>query len=207
MSVRLLLILVFVPLGFSRLQAVETKTIVFLGDSITAGYGLENPSAQAYPALIQQKITATSMPYRVVNAGISGDTTSGGLRRLDWIFRQRVDILVIALGGNDGLRGIDPGVTHANLQALIDRVRAKRPGIRLMLAGMQMPSNMSEAFTRQFAEIFPDLAQKNDLVLVPFLLEGVGGVPELNQPDFIHPTAHGQTLIADNVWRHLHPML
>lgn len=193
--------------GFNSLGAAEPHTVVFLGDSITAGYGLDNPGAEAYPALIQEKIRAASLPWRVVNAGISGDTTAGGLRRLDWILRQQVDVLVVALGGNDGLRGIDPKVTRDNLQAIIDRARLKQPAIRIVLVGMQMPANMSEEFARRYREIFPELASRNQTPLVPFLLEGVGAVPELNQPDLIHPTARGQSVIAGTVWTYLRSVL
>ncbi len=196
-------------LGFalSALPATEPRTVVFVGDSITAGYGLESPAAEAYPALIQAKIDAAGLTWHVVNAGISGDTTAGGLRRIDWILRQHVDLLVVALGGNDGLRGIDPAVTRANLQGIIDRARAKQPAIRIVLAGMQMPANMSEDFRREYQAVFPELAARNGATLIPFLLEGVGAVPELNQPDLIHPTARGQSVIAGTVWEHLKSLL
>jgi acyl-CoA thioesterase I len=207
MGVRLLLISLAISLDLPGLRAAEPHTVVFLGDSITAGYGLENPAAEAYPALIQAKISAAGRPYRVVNAGVSGDTTAGGLRRLDWIFRQRVDVLVIALGGNDGLRGVNPGVTRDNLQAIIDHARQRQPAIRIVLAGMQMPANMSGEFMQNFRDIFPELAARNSVGLVPFLLEGVGAVPELNQSDLIHPTAQGQSVIAATVWKYLQPAL
>lgn len=187
-------------LGAAGLHAATPRTIVFLGDSITAGYGLENPAAEAYPALVGDKL---GTGWRVINAGISGDTTAGGLRRIDWILRQPVDVLVIALGGNDGLRGVDPDVTRRNLQGIIDRARGKYPAIQLVLAGMQMPANMSETFTQRFRVIFPELAAQNHTALVPFLLEGVGGVPELNQADLIHPTAEGQKVVAATVWKTL----
>lgn len=183
------------------------RTILFFGDSLTAGYGLAAPEREAYPALIQQRIDAAHLPYRVVNAGLSGETTSGGVRRIDWILRQPVDIFVLALGGNDGLRGIEPAVTRANLQTIIDRVRAKYPHAQIVLVGMQMPTSMGERFTAAFRALYPDLAQKNHLALVPFLLDGVGAVPELNQPDLIHPTAEGQEKLADNVWPVLRPLL
>ncbi|MCF7687427.1 MAG: arylesterase [Cephaloticoccus sp.] len=181
-------------------QAAEPKTIVCLGDSITAGYGLDNPAAEAYPALLQDKIDAHAMPYRVVNAGLSGDTTAGGLRRIDWLLRQRIDVLVLALGGNDGLRGIPPEVTRSNLAGIIDRVRVKYPDTRIILAGMQMPANLGESYTTRFRALFPAVARGKHCTLIPFLLEGVGGVPELNQADMIHPTAAGQVLIATTVW-------
>jgi len=185
--------------------AAETKTLLFYGDSLTAGYGLDPD--EAYPALIQQKIDQAGLAWRVVNAGLSGETTAGGLRRLDWILRQKVDIFVIELGGNDGLRGVQPDVTRANLQTMIDRVRAKYPDVVVVLAGMQVPTNMGPDFTAAFAKIYPELAEANDAVLIPFLLEGVGGVPELNLPDGIHPTAEGHRLVAETVWRHVEPLL
>lgn len=205
MNVRWLILFL---LACSGLRAATTlPVIVFLGDSLTAGYGLENPLAEAYPALIQEKLQAAGLPHRVVNAGISGDTTAGGLRRLNWILRQPVDVIVIALGGNDGLRGVDPEVTRANLQGIIDRARKKYPNVRLVLAGMQMPVNMNEDFTRAYREIFPALAEANQITLIPFLLDGVGADPALNQPDLIHPTATGQKQLAENVWPWLRPLL
>jgi acyl-CoA thioesterase-1 len=194
--------------GFlARSSASDVSTIVFFGDSLTAGYGLADPGSQAYPALIQEKIDAAGLPWRIVNAGLSGETTSGGLRRVDWILRQPVDIFVLALGGNDGLRGIDPAVSRANLQKIVDRVRAKYPKVKVVLAGMQMPPAMGEDFSRDFERMFPDVAGKTDATLVPFLLEGVGGRVEFNQPDRIHPTAKGHALIAETVWKVLRPLL
>ena len=182
-----------------------TKTILFYGDSITAGYGL-SPD-EAYPALIQAKIDAAGLPWRVVNAGLSGETTAGGLRRLDWILRQPVDIFVIELGGNDGLRGLEPDTTRTNLQTMIERIRTKSPRATVVLAGMQIPTNMGPAYGRAFAKIYPELAEKNRTVLIPFLLEGVGGIPELNQPDGIHPTAEGHRMVAETVWTVIKPLL
>ena len=181
------------------------KTVLFYGDSITAGYGLDPD--QAYPAVIQKKIEAAGLDWRVVNAGLSGETTAGGLRRLDWILRQRVDVFVLALGGNDGLRGVAPSVTRQNLQTLIDRVRARYPDATVVIAGMQMPTSMGPEYTAAFRRIFPELAEANRAPLVPFLLEGVGGIAELNQPDLIHPTAEGQRRVAENVWPVLRPLL
>lgn len=191
----------------ARSSASDLHSIVFFGDSLTAGYGLADPGTQAYPALIQEKINAAGLPWRIVNAGLSGETTSGGLRRVDWILRQPIDIFVLALGGNDGLRGIDPSVSRANLQKIVDRVRAKYPKAKIVLAGMQMPPAMGEDFSRDFERMFPDVAEKTDATLVPFLLEGVGGRVELNQPDRIHPTAKGHALIAETVWKVLRPLL
>ncbi len=195
--------------GFvTGLEAAETpRTIVFFGDSLTAGYGLDDPAEDAYPALIQKKIDAVNLPWRVVNAGLSGETTAGGRRRVDWILRQPMDIFVLALGGNDGLRGIEPAVSLENLQAIIDRVRAKNPAAKIVVAGMQMPPGMGEGYAQEFAAIYPALAEKNHAALVPFLLEGVGGHPDLNQSDGIHPTPAGHAIVAENVWEVLRRLL
>lgn len=201
----------FLLLGFlviaASLRAAEPRTVLFFGDSLTAGYGLDDPATEAYPALVQQQIEAAHLPWHVVNAGLSGETSSGGLRRVEWTLRQPVDIFVLALGANDGLRGIEPAVTQASLQGIIDRVRAKYPAARIVIAGMQMPANMGEDYTRPFAAVYPALAEKNHLVLIPFLLAGVGGHPHLNQPDNIHPNAAGAAKVAENVWQVLHPLL
>ena len=183
------------------------RTIVFFGDSLTAGYGLADPSAEAYPALIQERIEADKLDWRVVNAGLSGETTAGGLRRVDWILRQHFDIFVLALGGNDGLRGIDPALSRDNLQKIVDRVRAKNPQVKIVLAGMQMPAAMGRDYAQQFERVFPAVAEKNGVPLVPFLLEGVGGRIDLNQADRIHPTARGHAIMAETVWKVLRPLL
>lgn len=188
-------------------HAADRKTIVFIGDSLTAGYGLENPSAQAYPALIQEKIDSARLPYRVVNAGLSGDTTAGGLRRINWLLRQHMDVLVVALGGNDGLRGVSPAITEKNLLGIIERAQTTYPHIQIVIAGMQMPANMGADHTLAFKKLFPAVAAQKQCKLIPFLLEGVGGDPELNQIDLIHPTAEGQRLIAATVWLSLKPLL
>jgi acyl-CoA thioesterase I len=185
--------------------AAEPKTIIFFGDSITAGYGLDPD--EAFPALIQRKLDESGRSWRVVNAGLSGETTAGGLRRLDWILRQPVDIFVIELGGNDGLRGIAPGASRANLQAMMERIRTKYPNAVLVLAGMQLPTNLGPDYTREFAALYPELAQANHAVLIPFLLEGVGGIPALNQADGIHPTAEGHCMIAETVWKVIKDLL
>ncbi len=206
------LILVFVSfVGFVvpsfAAESPPPRTVIFFGDSLTAGYGLDDPAAEAYPALIQEKIAAAKLSWRVVNAGLSGETTAGGLRRVDWILRQPVDLFVLALGANDGLRGTDPAATRANLQQIIDRVRVKYPKAKLVLAGMQMPPVMGADFSRTFGKIYPELAAKNDATLIPFLLEGVGGRLDLNQADAIHPTAAGAAIIAATVWKTLRPLL
>lgn len=184
-----------------------TRTIVFFGDSLTAGYGLNDPSSEAFPALLQQKIEAEKPGWRAVNAGLSGETTSGGLRRVDWILRQPVDIFVLALGGNDGLRGIDPSVSRANLLQILERVRAKYPQAKLVLAGMQMPPSMGADFAKAFEKMYPDVAEKSGAVLIPFLLQGVGGQLDLNLPDRIHPNPRGHAVIAETVWKTLRPLL
>jgi acyl-CoA thioesterase-1 len=179
--------------------------ILFFGNSLSAGYGLA--PEEAFPALIQQRLDSLGRDYRVVNAGVSGETSAGGLGRVDWVLRQAVDIFVLELGGNDGLRGIPPAETKANLQAIIDAVRNKYPQARIILAGMEAPPNMGQAYTTAFRRIFSELAQANDIALIPFLLEGVGGEAALNLPDGIHPNAEGAKIVADNVWEVLFPLL
>jgi acyl-CoA thioesterase I len=173
--------------------------IVVLGDSITAGYGID-PS-EAYPALLQQKIDTAKLPFTVVNAGVSGDTTSGGLRRINWALNGGADILIVALGGNDGLRGIMPKQTAENLSGIIQRAKARVPGIAVIIAGMEMPRNMGPEYIEEYRAIFPRVAKENEAALVPFLLEGIGAVAELNQADLIHPNAEGQKRVAENVWK------
>ncbi|PTX41439.1 acyl-CoA thioesterase-1 [Christiangramia gaetbulicola] len=183
----------------------NNKVILFFGDSLTAGYGLEQ--GEAFPAIIQQKIDSLGLSYQVVNAGLSGETTSGGKNRIDWVLKQNVDVFILELGANDGLRGIQLSETRANLQEIIDFVREKNPDIEIILAGMQIPPNMGQDYTTGFRNIFPELAEKNNVQLIPFLLEGVAGDPELNQQDGIHPTAEGQKILAENVWEVLKPVL
>lgn len=180
-------------------------SIVLLGDSLAAAYGLD-PS-QGFAALIQKRIDSLALPFTLINAGVSGDTTAGGLRRIDWLLKRPVDILILELGGNDGLRGIPPASTRTNLQAIIQKTRARYPAARIVLAGMQMPPNMGETFARDFREVFPEVAKSHKTALIPFLLENVGGIPELNLPDLIHPTAKGHELVAENVWKALEPVL
>lgn len=179
----------------------EVKTILFFGNSLTAGYGLE--LSQAFPALIQAKIDSLGLPYKVINAGLSGETTGGGNTRIDWMLNQKIDVLVIELGGNDGLRGISPELTHANLQSIIDKARKKYPDLKIVLAGMEAPPNMGQKFTADFRKIYKELADKNKVSLIPFLLLGVGGEPKLNQADGIHPTIEGHKIVAQTVWETL----
>jgi acyl-CoA thioesterase-1 len=185
--------------------AAKTKTVVFFGNSLTAGYGLS--PAEAFPALIQARIDSLGLPYTVVNAGVSGETSSGGASRIDWVLRQVPDVFVLELGANDGLRGIPVAETRKNLQAIIDKVKAKNPTAKLILAGMQLPPNMGQTYTSGFRDLFPELAKRNDMTLIPFLLEGVGGEAKLNQQDGIHPTAEGARIVAQNVWQVLQPLL
>lgn len=176
------------------------KRVLILGDSIAAGYGLD--PGEAYPALLQKKIDAAALPYTVKNAGVSGDTTSGGLRRIDWALgSEGADVLVVALGGNDGLRGIAPEQMSKNLSGIIDKARAKNPELKVIVAGMQMPENFGTAFVTEYKAVFPRVAEEKKAALVEFLLAGVGGDEKLNQPDRIHPTAEGQKIISENVWK------
>ena len=176
------------------------KTILFFGDSLTAGYGLDDPS-DAFPGVIQHKIDSLKLPYAVVNAGVSGETTAGGLGRIDWTLKQKVDVFILELGANDGLRGIPVKETAQNLQAIIDKVKAKYPDAKIVLAGMQVPPSMGADYVANFKDVFPKLAEKDKIALVPFLLANVGGNPKLNQADGIHPTAEGAKIVADNVWK------
>lgn len=179
--------------------------ILFLGDSITAGFGVD--PEKAFPALIQERINELELPFIVVNAGISGETSSGGLSRIPWMLRQKIDILILELGGNDALRGIDLVVTQHNLSQIISKTKDAYPGVRVIVAGMQVPPNLGHEYTATFRSIFPELARQYNASLIPFVLEGVGGIPELNQPDQIHPTEAGHVLVADNVWEILSPIL
>jgi acyl-CoA thioesterase I len=176
----------------------ERKTIVFFGNSLTAGYGLD--PTEAFPALIGKKLDSLGLPYRIVNAGVSGETSSGGNGRIDWILKQHLDVFVLELGANDGLRGISPDETLKNLQAIIDKVKAANPDVTIIIAGMQIPPSMGQRYTKQFDDIFPKLAKDNNALLIPFLLDRVGGEVKLNQEDGIHPTAEGHRIVADNVW-------
>ena len=185
--------------------APQAKNILILGDSITVGYGLE--PAQAYPALIQAKIEAKRWQFKAINAGQSGDTSAGGLGRLDWLLKNRVDVLVLELGGNDGLRGLPVETIGKNLQAIIDRTKKKYPNAKVILAGMKVPPNMGRDYGAKFEATFRDLAKRNKAALIPFVLEGVGGMRGLNLPDGIHPTAKGQEIVAANVWKVLEPVL
>lgn len=176
----------------------QTKTLVFFGNSLTAGYGIE--TREAYPALIQQKLDSLGGGWTVVNAGLSGDTTAGGLSRLEWVLSEGVDVFVLELGGNDGLRGIPLEETRKNLQSIIDKVKKAHPDAEIVLAGMQIPPNLGPEYTTGFKELYPELAEANNIALIPFLLEGVAGNPDLNLPDGIHPTPDGHKIMAETVF-------
>ena len=185
--------------------ATAAKRLLFFGNSLTAGYGVE--PEQAFPALIGDKIDSLKLGYEVVNAGLSGETTAGGRSRVGWILRRPVDVFVLELGGNDGLRGLPLSATRANLQGIIDTVRRRSPGAQIVLAGMQIPPNLGQAYATDFKALYQEIATKNKLVLIPFLLEGVGGDRALNQPDGIHPTPTGHRIVARTVWAVLQPLL
>lgn len=183
----------------------DRERILFFGDSITAGYGLDRE--QAFPALIGEKVDSLGLDYDVVNAGQSGETSAGGVRRVDWILQQRPDIFFLELGGNDGLRGVDPENTKNNLQKIIDKVSDKYPETVIVLAGMQALPNMGQDYTFRFNRIFEELAEENDVVFMPFVLDDVAGNPDLNMSDGIHPTAEGHQIVAENVWEIIKPLL
>jgi acyl-CoA thioesterase-1 len=177
--------------------------IVALGDSLTAGLGL--PPEAAYPALLQQRLNQEGLQYEMVNAGVSGDTSAGGLSRLDWALDGDVRVLIVALGGNDALRGLPVEELRRNVAAIVERARTRN--ITVLLAGMEAPPNFGQTYITAFHQAYQDLATQYDVAFVPFLLEGVAGIESLNQRDGIHPTAEGSRIIADNVWRVLRPML
>ncbi|MEO1021459.1 MAG: arylesterase [Bacteroidota bacterium] len=181
------------------------KTVLFFGDSITAGFGID--AEQAFPSLIQKKVDALDWSFTIVNGGLSGETSAGGLRRIRWVLQRPIDVMILELGGNDGLRGIDLSSTKANLQSIVDIAKEVNPDMKIIIAGMQVPPNLGETYTTEFQTLYSDLAEQNNLPLIPFILEGVGGVPELNLPDGIHPTEEGHHIVAETVWKTLQPIL
>jgi acyl-CoA thioesterase-1 len=188
-------------LGFGEARGADV--VVALGDSLTAGLGVA--ADEAFPARLEARLRSEGYAYRVVNAGVSGDTTAGGLRRVDWVLRASPEVVIVALGANDGLRGQSPPATRANLEHIVARLKAA--GVRVLLVGMRLPPNYGGDYTREFEAVFPDVARRAKIALMPFLLDGVAGVPRLNQADGIHPTAAGQQVIADHLWPYLRPLL
>ena len=186
-------------------KADPRPVVLFLGTSLTAGYGL--PSDQAFPALLQGHIDAEGLPYQTVNAGVSGDTSAGGLRRLDWLLRQPIAVLVLELGANDMLRGQGVDAMRKNLQKIVDQLRAEHPTAKLLVAGMRAAPNLGESYAASFEASYSELVERNDGVLIPFLLEGVAADPDLNQADGIHPTSEGHAILAETVWKRLLPVL
>ena len=186
-------------------SAATRPVILFLGTSLTAGLGVDPDSA--YPAVLQRKLDSLGLAYRVQNGGVSGETSAGLRRRLGWMLAGELRVVVVETGANDGLRGLDVDSTRANLEAIVDSVRTRDRRTTVVLAGMEAPPNMGPQFTARFRALFQDIASRKDVVLIPFLLEGVGGVDSLNQPDGIHPTPAGHRILADNVWRVMGPQL
>lgn len=175
------------------------KTILCFGDSITAGYGLDDTN-DAFPGVLQTKVDSLELNYVVVNSGLSGETTAGGRSRISWVIDQEFEVFLLELGANDGLRGVPLSETRANLQAIIDVVRDKNPSAAIILAGMELPPNMGQDYTSEFRKIFSDLAKQNDIAFIPFILKDVGGIASLNQNDGIHPTIAGHKIVANTVW-------
>ncbi|WP_415374712.1 arylesterase [Patiriisocius sp. Uisw_017] len=187
-------------------ETSSKKTLLCFGDSITAGYGLDDNN-DAFPAVLQTKIDSLGLDYVVVNSGLSGETTAGGRSRIEWVLNQDIDIFLLELGANDGLRGVPLTETRVNLQTIIDVVRAKNPATIIVLAGMELPPNMGKEYTTEFRSIFSDLAKKNDLAFIPFILKDVGGIAQLNQSDGIHPTVEGHKILATTVWEILETVM
>jgi acyl-CoA thioesterase-1 len=195
MVVKNLLIIAFALI----FQAPGPKTILFFGDSLTAGYGLS--TEEAFPALVEKKFVKNGKPSKVVNAGVSGETSAGGVSRIDWILRQPIDIFILELGANDGLRGLPLDQTQKNLQTIIDKVKGKYPKAKVVIAGMMVPPNLGQDYTTRFQKIYPELAKKNNATLIPFLLQNVAGNEKLNLADGIHPNPEGHKIVADNVYK------
>ena len=189
----------------AEVAAADSAIVLVFGDSITDGYGLDR--SKAFPALLQQKVDVAGWPVQVVNGGLSGETSAAGLRRIGWLLKRPVDFLLLELGANDGLRGVPLAETRKNLRAIIDRARESYPQLECIVAGMRIPPNLGSRYAEEFAAIYPQLAENSGAALIPFLLEGVGGVPELNLPDGIHPNEAGHRILADNAWAVIEPML
>ncbi len=202
---KLLSFVVFILIPVFLSAQENPKRVLIFGDSITAGYGIDKENA--YPALIQEKVDSLGWNFNIINAGSSGETSAGGARRIDWMMRQHIDVLILELGGNDGLRGVDLTDTKKNLQTIIDKVEEKYPTAEIILAGMQVPPNLGLEYTAEFMEIYPELAKTNGVRLIPFLLKDVGGEDDLNLSDGIHPNEEGHKILADTVWDTLKPIL
>jgi len=186
-------------------QVTQQKTIVFFGNSLSAGYGVT--PEECFAGQIASRIDSLGLAYKVVNAGLSGETTAGGASRIDWILKQPIDIFILELGGYDGLRGIKPASSYENLQSIIDKTKTKYPEVKIIIAGMMAPPNMGADFTNEFRAIFPKIAKENNSLLIPFLLEGVGGIPSLNLADWIHPNPEGHKIVTENIWPILEQIL
>ncbi|WPR74170.1 arylesterase [Algoriphagus sp. NG3] len=176
----------------------DEKIILFFGNSLTAAYGID--PEDGFAGLTQQRIDSLGLDYKVINGGLSGETTAGGLSRLDWFLEEKPDVFILELGGNDGLRGIELSETKNNLIKIIDKVRSKFPDTKIILAGMQIPPNMGQEYATQFTSMYPAVAEEKEVTLIPFLLENVGGIPELNLPDGIHPTEEGHQIVFETIW-------
>jgi acyl-CoA thioesterase-1 len=186
-------------------RSVRRPVVLFFGTSLTAGAGLE--PEQAFPALVEKKADSAGLPIKAVNAGLSGETTAGAVRRIDWVLRTPADIIVVETGANDALRGLSPAAAKANIEKIIAAIRQKQPGAAIVLAQFFAPPNFGNAYTRSFGAIYADVAKRENVALIPFLLEGVAGVSRYNQPDGIHPNEAGEKIVADNVWRGLEPVI
>lgn len=189
----------------SEASQTSEKVMLIFGDSIAAGYGLEQQ--EAFPSLLQTKIDSINAPWKVINGGLSGETTAAGVRRLEWSLQQRVDLLLIELGGNDALRGVSVSEMRSNLDQMIQMTKAKYPDAIIVLAGMKAPPNLGSKYANEFEAVYAQLAKKHSITLIPFILEGVGGIDRLNQADQIHPTAEGHRIIAQTVWEIVEPLL
>ena len=189
----------------SGVSSIRTPVVLFFGTSLTAGLGLD--PEQAFPALIEKKAAAEGIPIKVVNAGLSGETTAGAARRIDWVLRTPVDLVVIEGGANDALRGLAPDAARANLEEVIAAVRRKQPAAKIVLVQMEAPPNFGPSYARSFRAIYSDIAKKENIPLLPFLLSGVAGIPRLNQADGVHPNLAGERIVADNLWRALKPIV
>jgi acyl-CoA thioesterase-1 len=192
-----------VPAENAKVESVqkEKPIILFFGNSLTAGYGIEQDLA--FPALIQDRLDSLGKEYKVINGGLSGETTAGGVSRIDWFLEDEPAIFILELGGNDGLRGIKLTETKKNLEIIIEKVQSKYPNTKIILAGMQIPPNMGQEYTEEFQSIYPEVSKAKDVELIPFLLLNVGGIKELNLPDGIHPTEEGHKIVLENVWEYL----